>query len=349
MVVNPGMPIPVGHSPTAIALTSDATLALVTNTGDSTVSVINTGLLQAVATIPTEIPGSAPIGIAIQNAATFQPGAGTAPLAGASGSFKVGGAFASLAGSVVWDFFGNGTVVQTTSTLSTSHAYAAPGTYSARVTVLTKSGGTLLTKTVPVHVQSPLQALRTAAVLVKLAHSLPSSLQSSLQIELNLAYVYLEGGHTTSAYNEIALYVSQLSSLLLRPPAVAAALSEGEAIKAALAQATPVLGTGQLAPQGGSSAVGQPVTVQVGPYKATIPAGSFHQLASGPYATVWAFSGTIGTVSLAVDILSFGHNSYQFGAAAEPVDLTAVADPVPVLFSIGNNEGSTTVNARRLP
>ncbi len=119
----------------------------------------------------------------------------------------------------------------------------------------------------------------------------------------------------------------------------------------------------------------QPVTLHVGPYSATMPAGSFRQvaseqiaqaltllsatipggsgflspLASGPSVTAWAFNGKLDNVSLAIDILSLGHDSYQFGVAAEPVDLTAVANPVPVSYSIGNNEGVAAVTATLLP
>jgi YVTN family beta-propeller protein len=89
----------------------------------------------------------------------------------------------------------------------------------------------------------------------------------------------------------------------------------------------------------------QPVSLHVGPYMAAIPAGSFRRLASGSSVTVWDFIGKISNVSLALDILSFGNNAYQFGAAAAPVDLTAVPNPVPVSFGIGNNAGSTSVNA----
>jgi YVTN family beta-propeller protein len=92
----------------------------------------------------------------------------------------------------------------------------------------------------------------------------------------------------------------------------------------------------------------QPVTLHVGPYRATIPAGSFRRLASGRSAAVWDFIGKIGNVSLAVDILSFGHNHYQFGAAVKPVDLSAVPNPVPVSFSIGNDAGATTTNAKKI-
>jgi hypothetical protein len=92
----------------------------------------------------------------------------------------------------------------------------------------------------------------------------------------------------------------------------------------------------------------QPVTLQVGPYAAMIPAGSFRELAAGQKLGVYTFFGKISGVSLALDVLSLGRNSYQFGAAGTPVNLTAVPNPVPVSFSIGNNAGSTTVHARRL-
>ena len=52
---------------------------------------------------------------------------------------------------------------------------------------------------------------------------------------------------------------------------------------------------------------------------------------------------------LAVDILSLGHNAYQLGVAAEPVDLIAAANPVVVSYSIGNNAGATNVRATLLP
>jgi hypothetical protein len=98
----------------------------------------------------------------------------------------------------------------------------------------------------------------------------------------------------------------------------------------------------------GSTGVNPPaqaVSLQVGPYTATIPAGSFRRLVSGRHITIWDFIGKIDNVSLALDILSFGNNAYQFGAAAEPVNLTAVPNPIPVSFSIGNNIGSTSVSA----
>jgi hypothetical protein len=93
----------------------------------------------------------------------------------------------------------------------------------------------------------------------------------------------------------------------------------------------------------------QPVTFHIGPYTATIPAGSFKQLTSGKNATVWASSETLSGVSLTLDILSLGNNSHQFGAGGTPVNLTGVSNPVPVSPSIGNNSGSTSVHAKKTP
>ena len=268
VVDNPG--IPVGGFPIGIAFTSDRTLALVTNRADNTVSVINTGLRAVVATIPT---GSDPIGIAIQGPVSYTPSGRSTGMPSVPIGFTVTGADASLVGSVNWEPFGNTTVVQTTSTLSTSYTYAAPGTFPARVTVLDKSGATLLTETVPIVVQSPLQAIRTAEGLSNLALS-PSSLQTSLLNDLSGAYAALEVGNRSAAFNDINLYVNQLTnyvkSLLTPSRTATAALAEGEAIAAALKPPLPILGAGQLAPEGGSSAVGQPVTFTA---KWTVPDG----------------------------------------------------------------------------
>jgi hypothetical protein len=65
--------------------------------------------------------------------------------------------------------------------------------------------------------------------------------------------------------------------------------------------------------------------------------------------TVYAFNGTVSKVSLAVDILSLGKNAYQFGASGTPVDLTAAPNPFAVSLSIGNDAGSTTAHAARIP
>ena len=165
--------IPVGKGPTGVAIKpDDGSLALVTNQGENTVSVINTA--SPYFQFPKVQTDSEPVGIAVQDSLTFLSGAPVTPLNGVTGSFALTGINASLVGSVNWSF-GNGAGF-TSSALNTSYAYPSPGTYTARATVLDKSGGTLLTKTIPVQVQSPPQAIRTAAV-----HQLGTHARASLR------------------------------------------------------------------------------------------------------------------------------------------------------------------------
>jgi hypothetical protein len=101
----------------------------------------------------------------------------------------------------------------------------------------------------------------------------------------------------------------------------------------------------------GSSAINppsQPVTLQIGPYTVTIPPDSFRQLPAGKHSGVYAFHGKISDMSLALDILPMGRNSYQFAAAGRPVDFTAPSR-VPVALRIGPYAGSTVVSAVRRP
>jgi hypothetical protein len=95
----------------------------------------------------------------------------------------------------------------------------------------------------------------------------------------------------------------------------------------------------------------EPVRLQVGPYAALIPAGSFRQLPAGTYSSVYGFSGEIGNVSLSVDIDSLGGNSYRFVAAGTPPDPrgNGMLASVPVSLRIGYVAGSTVATVVRLP
>ncbi len=91
----------------------------------------------------------------------------------------------------------------------------------------------------------------------------------------------------------------------------------------------------------------EPVTLQIGPYTATIPAGSFRQLPGGKHWSVYAFIGEENNLQLSLDILSLGPNSYQLGATGWPINLT-VPNRMPVSLQIGDNSGSAVVKAARL-
>jgi uncharacterized repeat protein (TIGR03803 family) len=89
------------------------------------------------------------------------------------------------------------------------------------------------------------------------------------------------------------------------------------------------------------------VNLQIGPYAATIPSGSFRQLPAGKRFGVYEFVGKISNVSLALDIISLGRNSYQFLAAGTPIDPSG--NRMPVSLRIGDDAGSTVASAERLP
>ena len=85
----------------------------------------------------------------------------------------------------------------------------------------------------------------------------------------------------------------------------------------------------------------EPVSLTVGSYSATIPAGSFKQLTGDGYY----YLGTINKVRLMVTIVPLGGNRFQLMAAALPVRL-AKSNPVAVFITIGNNSGNAQVTAR---
>lgn len=266
--------IPVGDNPLGVAITPDGSSAYVTNNSDNTVSIINTALNTTVGTpIPVD---TGPEGIAMQGPVRVLPSTGVAALSGVPVGLTVTGANASLVGSVTWDFFGNGAVVQKTSTLHTQFIYPGAGTFTPKVTVLNRSGVSLLVKKIPVHIQSPGQAVLTAITLVKLLRPLTVVQQASLISPLNSALQALNLGDRTTAYSQVGLFINKQTALVpggqLTATAAAPAFGEGEAIQIALAKTvmSPLLGTSEFTPQGGSSEVGDPVTFTV---TWTVPSG----------------------------------------------------------------------------
>lgn len=87
--------------------------------------------------------------------------------------------------------------------------------------------------------------------------------------------------------------------------------------------------------------VAQGMTLAVGPYTATIPAGAFHMTKKG----LFVYEGTTNGVALQLRILQTGTNSYQAQLDASGMDLTSLTNPVPVTLTIGSNTGTTQVTA----
>jgi len=83
----------------------------------------------------------------------------------------------------------------------------------------------------------------------------------------------------------------------------------------------------------------QPVTLTIGDYTATIPAGSFVE--HGP---TYEFRGVINGAFLEFTIVSGRTSgSYILRAQGRRIDLTSVANPVTVTLAIGNNLGATQI------
>jgi YVTN family beta-propeller protein len=85
----------------------------------------------------------------------------------------------------------------------------------------------------------------------------------------------------------------------------------------------------------------EPVTLKVGTFTTTIPAGSFK--ASG-FGTFY-FVGVVTGVHLGVGIAQTGAKRYAFAAAAQKPSLTGTVNPVPVTVTIGDDSGTVSVKA----
>jgi len=97
-----------------------------------------------------------------------------------------------------------------------------------------------------------------------------------------------------------------------------------------------------LGPGGSINPPTQPVSLTIGTYSVTIPAGSFVRHKPG-----YAFEGVINRVSLEV-LIKFGGTpgSYRLLAQGEGANLIGTVNPVIVKLSIGDNTGTTQINAQ---
>lgn len=249
--------------PHDLAITPDSTQAYVTNPDSNSVTIVN--LTTAGPTpfgnpIPT---GEVPSGIAIEGSIIAKPGSGAIPISGTPIQYAVNGFNPADVGSVVWDYFGDRSLIQTTSALSVEATpYLAAGDFSARVTVLSRTGATLLTKTVPVDILSPVRGLYATAELVNLLPNLSLSQESSLNNYLGLAYQDLEKNEPANALTELAAFVNYLKPFGGGSPqgGIAAAIDQATQIGVAIKASEPKIGVGELSPPSGSSRVGDPVT-----------------------------------------------------------------------------------------
>lgn len=92
----------------------------------------------------------------------------------------------------------------------------------------------------------------------------------------------------------------------------------------------------------------QTVILQIASYSITIPAGSLKPVGKGSNVP-YIYEGTINGVTTGVLLTPLGGNRYGVEAAGSPVNLASATNPVTVTVMIGDNTGTATVNAIRLP
>ena len=85
----------------------------------------------------------------------------------------------------------------------------------------------------------------------------------------------------------------------------------------------------------------EPVKLQVGPFIATIPAGSFRQRKERSYT----FEGVIDGVRLEARIELMGGFRYAFYAEVKGANFSGITNPVQVALGVGNDAGLTSVKA----
>ncbi len=96
----------------------------------------------------------------------------------------------------------------------------------------------------------------------------------------------------------------------------------------------------------GINPVTEGVTLQVGTFTATIPLGSFKKHEDEDEDAFFSFNGVIDGVRLKALIKRTGTLRYAFQAKAKGADLTGTKNPVPVMLTIGDDSGTTSVKAK---
>ena len=98
-------------------------------------------------------------------------------------------------------------------------------------------------------------------------------------------------------------------------------------------------------PQGTSSSVinppTQPVSLRIGTFSTTIPAGSFQKNPGG-----WAFQGTVNGVRLDALISPLSAGQFQVQASGSGANMAGTLNPVTVKVTIGNYAGIAAIKAQ---
>jgi hypothetical protein len=89
------------------------------------------------------------------------------------------------------------------------------------------------------------------------------------------------------------------------------------------------------------------VALEIGTFSTVIPAGSFiSHPAKRNSAANFTFLGEIDNVMLDVKIADLGNRTFQLQAKGQNANLAGTTNPIAVNLTIGDDDGSTTVNAK---
>jgi len=319
--------IPVGAGPKGVAVTPDGSKVYVTNSVDGTVSVINTATNTVSATIPV---GSSPWGVAVtlDGSRVYVANHGTVSVIDTS-SDAVISTISGIGGAAGLAVTPDGSAVYVAN-FQASDGLSFP--LSGAVSVINTATNTV-SATIPVGA-GPFGVDVTPNGSRVYVASQYSNTVSVINTATNTVIDTVTTGSGPSFFGPIAF------GLFIQPLPFSSFNTKLSLVPASSGRFD-LNSTLVLSPSASIDPVTEPLTLSVGPYGVTIPAGSFQPVKNGSKQGGWNLSGNIGGVNLAIQIAPLGGGAYQVKASGTPVNFTGVTSPATVSISIHRNAGIT--------
>ena len=341
-----GSPIPVGSSPTGIAITPDGAHVYVSNLLDGTVSLIATATNTVVDTFPVGTPGSSlPAGLAITPDGSHVY---VAIFAGSEVDVIATATNMVVATIPVSSELCNSGPWAIAITPDGTHAYVlhassgtppdcpVQGTPEESVLVIDTATNTLVGSPITVSTGGAIITYTIGITPDGTGVYVPVPVTTNLNVPNNTVAVISTASNTETATVTVG---NGPDGVAFTPAIFFSAFSTKLDISSA---GFDLNGTFTLGATGSINPPAQPLTLQVGTYTVTVPAGSFK---AGPHGT-FTFEGTIGGVALQIRIAPLKAGTYSIQADASGVNLTGLTNPVAVTLSIGINTGTTSVTGQ---
>jgi YVTN family beta-propeller protein len=324
--------ITVGSFPFGVAVTPDGSKVYVANSADNTVSVIDTATDTVVTTIPVggAFPNAAsPKGVAVSPDGSKVYVVNAGQFAG-NGTVQV---IATATNTVVTTITSVGTnLVGVAVTPDGSKVYVTDASAISRVLVIDTTTNTVVTSipvgSIPIGV-----AVTPDGSKVFVANQSSNTVSVIATATNTVIGSPITVGNTPIAFGKFIQPVRVSSGF----SAFAVQLTVYPNQKEFSINSSFTLGPSS----GGINPPTEPVTLKIGSFTITIPPGSFVNAGVPGYST---FVGVINGVSLNVLLRQASGKNYIFGVIAKNVSLT-IQNPVSVTLTIGNDTGTTSVNA----